>query len=217
MLFSVETGLMVVQLSNVSCDIGINLCDISLYDNTMGLKFKGFQIEEPLKERPKKEELKEEPIKVETYITGKVENKYLQEVQKTLFLMPVIEKYLKDNNWKIICKDTRIDGANSGLIDYKKKQIEIFVGGSIANSVTHECGHLFDYMLQYTLNNSKFTKLYKKEVEDFRKIDDVEVENTRNEREYFAESFRLYLQDNAEFKDFQTYKTIERIIKNEEK
>ena len=35
--------------------------------------------------------------------------------------------------------------------------------------------------------------------------------------EYFAESFRLYLQDNAEFKDFQTYKTIERIIKNEEK
>lgn len=212
MLFSVETGLMVVQLSNVSCNIGVNLCDISLYDNTMGLKLKGFQIEEPKKEKPKKEQ-----IKVEDYITGKVENKYLQEVQKTLFLMPVIEKYLKDNNWKIICKDTRVDGANSGLIDYNKKQIEIFVGGSIANSVTHECGHLFDYMLQYTLNNSKFTKLYKKEVEDFRKIDDVEVENTRNEREYFAESFRLYLQDNAEFKDFQTYKTIERIIKNEEK
>ena len=90
-------------------------------------------------------------------------------------------------------------------------------GENISNSVTHECGHLFDYMLQYTLNNSKFTKLYQKEVEDFRKIDDVEVENTRNEREYFAESFRLYLQDNAEFKDFQTYKTIERIIKNEEK
>ena len=44
----------------------------------------------------KKEEPKEEPIKVEDYITGKVENKYLQEVQKTLFLMPVIEKYLKD-------------------------------------------------------------------------------------------------------------------------
>lgn len=212
MLFSVETGLMVVQLSNVSCNMGISLCDISLYDNTMGLKFKGFQIEEPLKEKSKTE-----PIKVEDYITGKVDEKYLQEVQKTLFLMPVIEKYLKDNNWKIICKDTRVDGANSGLIDYNKKQIEIFVGGSIANSVTHECGHLFDYMLQYTLNNSKFTKLYKKEVEDFRKIDDVEVENTRNEREYFAESFRLYLQDNAEFKDFQTYKTIERIIKNEEK
>lgn len=217
MLFSVETGLMVVQLSNVSCDFGINLCDISLYDNTMGLKFKGFQIEEHKKEKPKKEEPKEEQIKVEDYITGKVDEKYLQEVQKTLFLMPVIEKYLKDNNWKIICKDTKVDGANSGLIDYNKKQIEIFVGGSIANSVTHECGHLFDYMLQYTLNNSKFTKLYQKEVEDFRKIDDVEVENTRNEREYFAESFRLYLQDNAEFKDFQTYKTIERIIKNEEK
>ena len=98
MLFSVETGLMVVQLSNVSCDFGINLCDISLYDNTMGLKFKGFQIEEPLKERPKKEEPKEEQIKVEDYITGKVDEKYLQEVQKTLFLMPVIEKYLKDNN-----------------------------------------------------------------------------------------------------------------------
>ena len=208
---------MVVQLSNVSCDFGINLCDISLYDNTMGLKLKGFQIEEPKKEKPKTEEPKEEQINVEDYITGKVDEKYLQEVQKTLFLMPVIEKYLKDNNWKIICKDTRVDGANSGLIDYNKKQIEIFVGGSIANSVTHECGHLFDYMLQYTLNNSKFTKLYKKEVEDFRKIDDVEVENTRNEREYFAESFRLYLQDNAEFKDFQTYKTIERIIKNEEK
>lgn len=204
---------MVIQLSDVSCNMGISLCDISLYDNTMGLKFKGFQIEEPLKERPKKEE----QIKVEDYITGKVDEKYLQEVQKTLFLMPVIEKYLKDNNWKIICKDTRVYGANSGLIDYNKKQIEIFVGGSIANSVTHECGHLFDYMLQYTLNNSKFTKLYQKEVEDFRKIDDVEVENTRNEREYFAESFRLYLQDNAEFKDFQTYKTIERIIKNEEK
>lgn len=203
---------MVVQLSNVSCNMGINLCDISLYDNTMGLKLKGFQIEEP-----KKEKLKTEPIKVEDYITGKVDEKYLQEVQKTLFLMPVIEKYLKDNNWKIICKDTKVDGANSGLIDYNKKQIEIFVGGSIANSVTHECGHLFDYMLQYTLNNSKFTKLYQKEVEDFRKIDDVELENTRNEREYFAESFRLYLQDNAEFKDFQTYKTIERIIKNEEK
>ena len=212
MLFSVETGLMVIQLSDVSCNMGVNLCDISLYDNTMGLKLKGFQIEEPLKEKPKKEQ-----IKVEDYITGKVDEKYLQEVQKTLFLMPVIEKYLKDNNWKIICKDTKVDGANSGLIDYNKKQIEIFVGGSIANSVTHECGHLFDYMLQYTLNNSKFTKLYKKEVEDFRKIDDVEVENTRNEREYFAESFRLYLQDNAEFKDFQTYKTIERIIKNEEK
>lgn len=84
--------------------MGINLCDISLYDNTMGLKFKGFQIEEPKKEKPKKE-----PIKVEDYITGKVENKYLQEVQKTLFLMPFIEKYLKDNNWKIICKDTRVD------------------------------------------------------------------------------------------------------------
>lgn len=204
---------MVIQLSDVSCNMGISLCDISLYDNTMGLKFKGFQIEEPLKERPKKEE----QIKVEDYITGKVDEKYLQEVQKTLFLMPVIEKYLKDNNWKIICKDTRVYGANSGLIDYNKKQIEIFVGGSIANSVTHECGHLFDYMLQYTLNNSKFTKLYQKEVEDFRKIEGVEVENTRNEREYFAESFRLYLQDNAEFKDFQTYKTIERIIKNEEK
>lgn len=212
MLFSVETGLMVVQLSDVSCNMGINLCDISLYDNTMGLKLKGFQIEEPLKEKPKTEQ-----IKVEDYITGKVDEKYLQEVQKTLLTMPVIEKYLKDNNWKIICKDTKVDGANSGLIDYNKKQIEIFVGGSIANSVTHECGHLFDYMLQYTLNNSKFTKLYKKEVEDFRKIEDVEVENTRNEREYFAESFRLYLQDNAEFKDFQTYKTIERIIKNEEK
>ena len=213
MLFSVETGLMVIQLSDVSCNMGVNLCDISLYDNTMGLKLKGFQIEEPLKEKPEKEE----HIKVEAYITGKVDEKYLQEVQKTLFLMPVIEKYLKDNNWKIICKDTKVDGANSGLIDYNRKQIEIFVGGSIANSVTHECGHLFDYMLQYTLNNSKFTKLYQKEVEDFRKIDDVEVENTRNEREYFAESFRLYLQDNAEFKDFQTYKTIERIIKNEEK
>ena len=212
MLFSVETGLMVVQLSDVSCNMGINLCDISLYDNTMGLKLKGFQIEEPLKERPKTEQ-----IKVEDYITGKVDEKYLQEVQKTLLTMPVIEKYLKDNNWKIICKDTKVDGANSGLIDYNKKQIEIFVGGSIVNSVTHECGHVFDYMLQYTLNNSKFTKLYKKEVEDFRKIEDVEVENTRNEREYFAESFRLYLQDNAEFKDFQTYKTIERIIKNEEK
>lgn len=212
MLFSVETGLVVVQLSDVSCNMGINLCDISLYDNTMGLKLKGFQIEEPLKEKPKTEQ-----IKVEDYITGKVDEKYLQEVQKTLLTMPVIEKYLKDNNWKIICKDTKVDGANSGLIDYNKKQIEIFVGGSIANSVTHECGHLFDYMLQYTLNNSKFTKLYKKEVEDFRKIEDVEVENTRNEREYFAESFRLYLQDNAEFKDFQTYKTIERIIKNEEK
>lgn len=208
---------MVIQLSDVSCNIGINLCDISLYDNTMGLKLKGFQIEEPKKEKPKKEEPKEEQIKVEDYITGKVDEKYLQEVQKTLFLMPVIEKYLTDNNWKIICKDTRINGANSGLIDYNKKQIEIFVGGNIANSVTHECGHLFDYMLQYTLNNSKFTELYKKEVEDFRKIEDVEVENTRNEREYFAESFRLYLQDNAEFKDFQTYKTIERIIKNEEK
>lgn len=217
MLFSVETGLMVVQLSDVSCNMGVSLCDISLYDNTMGLKFKGFQIEEPKKEKPKKEKPKTEPIKVEDYITGKVDEKYLQEVQKTLFLMPVIEKYLKNNNWKIICKDTKVDGANSGLIDYNKKQIEIFVGGSISNSVTHECGHLFDYMLQYTLNNSKFTKLYKKEVENFRKIDDVEVENTRNEREYFAESFRLYLQDNAEFKDFQTYKTIERIIKNEEK
>ena len=31
---------MVVELSNVSCDIGISLCDISLYDNTMGLKLK---------------------------------------------------------------------------------------------------------------------------------------------------------------------------------
>ena len=91
MLFSVETGLMVVQLSDVSCNIGINLCDISLYDNTMGLKLKGFQIEEPKKEEPK-----EEQIKVEDYITGKVDEKYLQEVQKTLFLMPVIEKYLKD-------------------------------------------------------------------------------------------------------------------------
>lgn len=208
---------MIIQLSDVSCNMGINLCDISLYDNTMGLKLKGFQIEEPKKEKPKKEEPKEEKIKVEDYITGKVDEKYLQEVQKTLFLMPVIEKYLKYNDWKIICKDTKVDGANSGLIDYNKKQIEIFVGGSIANSVTHECGHLFDYMLQYTLNNSKFTKLYQKEVEDFRKIEGVEVENTRNEREYFAESFRLYLQDNAEFKDFQTYKTIERIIKNEEK
>ena len=49
---------MVVQLSNVSCNIGVNLCDISLYDNTMGLKFKGFQIEEPKKEKPKKEETK---------------------------------------------------------------------------------------------------------------------------------------------------------------
>ena len=77
---------MVVQLSDVSCNIGISLCDISLYDNTMGLKFKGFQIEEP----------KKESIKVEAYITGKVDEKYLQEVQKTLFLMPVIEKYLKD-------------------------------------------------------------------------------------------------------------------------
>ena len=96
MLFSVETGLMVVQLSNVSCDIGINLCDISLYDNTMGLKLKGFQIEEPKEEKPKKEKPKTEPIKVEDYITGKVDEKYLQEVQKTLFLMPVIEKYLKD-------------------------------------------------------------------------------------------------------------------------
>lgn len=117
---------MVVQLSDVSCNMGISLCDISLYDNTMGLKFKGFQIEEPKKEKPKKEpiqeEPKEEPIKVEAYITGKVDKKYLQEVQKTLFLMPVIEKYLKDNNWKIICKDTKVDGANSGLIDNKATQ-----------------------------------------------------------------------------------------------
>lgn len=205
---------MVIQLSNVSCDIGITLCDISLYDNTMGLKLKGFQIEEP---KEKKKEEKAIDIKVEDFITGKVDKKYLQEVQKSIDTLPYIKNYLEDKNWKIICKDTRVEGANSGLIDYKKKQIEIFVGGNIANSVTHECGHLLDYMLQYTLNNSKFTKLYQKEVKDFRKIEGVEVENTRNEREYFAESFRLYIQDNAEFKDFQTYKIIERIIKNEEK
>lgn len=205
---------MVIQLSNVSCDIGITLCDISLYDNTMGLKLKGFQIEEP---KEKKKEEKAIDINVEDFITGKVDKKYLQEVQKSIDTLPYIKNYLEDKNWKIICKDTRVDGANSGLIDYEKKQIEIFVGGNIANSVTHECGHLLDYMLQYTLNNSKFTKLYQKEVKDFRKIEGVEVENTRNEREYFAESFRLYIQDNAEFKDFQTYKIIERIIKNEEK
>ena len=205
---------MVIQLSNVSCDIGITLCDISLYDNTMGLKLKGFHIEEP---KEKKKEEKAIDIKVEDFITGKVDKKYLQEVQKSIDTLPYIKNYLEDKNWKIICKDTRVEGANSGLIDYKKKQIEIFVGGNIANSVTHECGHLLDYMLQYTLNNSKFTKLYQKEVKDFRKIEGVEVENTRNEREYFAESFRLYIQDNAEFKDFQTYKIIERIIKNEEK
>lgn len=205
---------MVIQLSNVSCDIGITLCDISLYDNTMGLKLKGFQIEEP---KEKKKEEKAIDINVEAFITGKIDKKYLQEVQKSIDTLPYIKNYLEDKNWKIICKDTRVDGANSGLIDYEKKQIEIFVGGNIANSVTHECGHLLDYMLQYTLNNSKFTKLYQKEVKDFRKIEGVEVENTRNEREYFAESFRLYIQDNAEFKDFQTYKIIERIIKNEEK
>lgn len=205
---------MIIQFSNVSCDIGITLCDISLYDNTMGLKLKGFQIEEP---KEKKKEEKAIDIKVEDFITGKVDKKYLQEVQKSIDTLPYIKNYLEDKNWKIICKDTRVEGANSGLIDYKKKQIEIFVDGNIANSVTHECGHLLDYMLQYTLNNSKFTKLYQKEVKDFRKIEGVEVENTRNEREYFAESFRLYIQDNAEFKDFQTYKIIERIIKNEEK
>lgn len=205
---------MIIQLSNVSCDIGITLCDISLYDNTMGLKLKGFQIEEP---KEKKKEEKAIDIKVEDFITGKVDKKYLQEVQKSIDTLPYIKNYLEDKNWKIICKDTRVEGANSGLIDYGKKQIEIFVGGNIANSITHECGHLLDYMLQYTLNNSKFTKLYQKEVKDFRKIEGVEVENTRNEREYFAESFRLYIQDNAEFKDFQTYKIIERIIKNEEK
>ena len=190
---------------------------MSLYENSLGLQLKGFQIEEKPTDKDLSTKSIENEIEIESFISGEVNKKYLQEIQEIVNNLSFIKKYLKDNNWKIICKSTRIDGANSGLIDYKKKQIEIFVGGNIANSVVHECGHLLDYMLQYTLNNSKFTKLYKKEVEDFRNIEDVEVENTRNEREFFAECFRLYIQDNAEFKDFQAYKTIERILNNEEK
>ena len=203
--------------------IGITLQDISCFDVNiedinMGIQLKGFTIEEPEPEEvieTKAEEI--EPVKVSSYIHGEVEDTYKEDVQRVLNDLPYIKKYIKRNKWKIICKDTRVYGANSGVIDYKEKTIELCATEEISTYFIHECGHLLDYMLQYTLNNEKFTKVYQEEVDKMRKIDGVEIENTRNEKEYFAECFRLYEQKNESFKDLtSSYGVIERIVKEYE-
>lgn len=200
---------------------GIQLQEISLYEEEItGISLKGFTIEQP---KPKETENEVKPVKhkkdvqISDYIKGEVDKKYLLKVQETLSTLPYIKEYMEKNKWQIICRNERVNGSNSGMIDYKGKIIELCSTDNISDYFIHECGHLLDYMLQYTLDNKDFSKLYQKELDKVLAIQGVERINTRNEREYFAECFRLYIEKNDSFKELKSYTLMKGIIKNEEK
>lgn len=206
---------------------GIQMQEISLYEEDItGISLKGFTIEQPkpiVKSKPKskssvkKTKVARKDVKISEYINGEVDKKYLEEVQKTLSNLPYIKEYMEKNKWQIVCRKELVNGSNSGMIDYKEKVIELCATDNISDYFIHECGHLLDYMLQYTLNNKDFSKLYQKELDKVLAIQGVEQVNTRNEREYFAECFRLYIEKNDSFKELKSYKLMKGIIENEEK
>lgn len=208
---------------------GIQMQEISLYDEDItGISLKGFTIEQPKpkvepkskskpKQKPNIKKTKKKDVKISEYIKGEVDKKYLEDVQKTLSDLPYIKEYMEKNKWQIICRKERVNGSNSGMIDYKEKVIELCATDNISDYFVHECGHLLDFMLQYTLNNKDFSKLYQKELDKVLAIQGVEQVNTRNEREYFAECFRLYIEKNDSFKELKSYKLMKGIIENEEK
>lgn len=83
-----------------------------------------------------------------------------------------------------------------GVTDYEKKAICVFVDASYMYSAEDTLLHEFGHFLQHTLNGRFDDEIQRAYEEGKEKLAEITGRNycTTNEREFFAEAFRIYLQ-----------------------
>lgn len=115
----------------------------------------------------------------------------------------ILYSFNKDG-WSIYLKESLDDAV--GLTDYNEKVIYIDASkeGQERNTLIHEFGHYYDYLLGYKSGTEEFLALYDKYKDNYLEFEYMNLENvlsdseeidyaTTNEREFFAILFKDYI------------------------
>lgn len=152
---------------------------------------------------------------------GYVSEDYFEEVMGYYYQIPKkVRTALAEDGWKIEvtsdelkANDGGTDDRISGVTIIKDKKI--YITTLDAQSIVHEIGHFVDYKNDFASKN--MGKAYAKDIEGFYSLNDkTSTHNYASLIEYFAESFKLSVLQQNEFKSNcpDTYEFLEQNISN---
>ncbi|MGL4790911.1 MAG: anthrax toxin lethal factor-related metalloendopeptidase [Anaerotignaceae bacterium] len=128
-----------------------------------------------------------------------------------------ITEYFYDNGQGIYFFYLKNDDIMKGYFNRENKNIYIGITEETyyKNTVIHEMGHYLDIVIYNEISkNHSFKKIYQEEKENFINIDYRNLEYyIFSEKEFFAGSFEIYLQDSQSLKKYcpKTYAFLESI------